>query len=828
MRLLMAAVLAKPPRYVRSTQRLMRMLRLANQSKNSMKDIRMRKSALPVIIATCLTLNSGAEAQSLSTMTEVDDPGLVFDERGRSNELIVRLNYSNTTNLPGLLSAGSASTGRDPRAAMENALIAAVQRRDRSIDLALGHPVAAGHLKQHSRRGGGDHDEATQDSASEQLAQYLVLRYRSVEAALIARDALKKNPGMKSVTNSMKALPSWSPNDPYYQPYAVWGPSPWGEAPPLRQWGLNVMKFAEAWDKSRGFSHVGIIDGGYPGVVTKPAGVADLEATHLGVALHEDVRNNYRQHFDPGPIYGAFAHVRPDAWHATHVSGIIAAEAGNGVGVAGGCPSCSLTAFPMASTGNWASAAQLAVDTGMQILNWSGELYGDEGHTSYNCSNQPEVCSVIQLLKERDVLLVQASGNFRKTRPPFPSNLPASDTTALPVGGTAVSSPMMLDWGLRPGSLWDYGDGMNGSSWPGVDGVLGPAKSVVSTVPRYSPAWDYLTAPYAMCGDSYALVNGVVIGADESGSRFPSGSGDGYGSCTGTSMAAPHITALAALVRSINPLLPASSVRTIIQNSGNRSASRTNELGSGLPNALTAVNAAIATNPSRLSPLFSFYSADRSDSFYTTVPQMAAAAIKGTLKPYVVCTSGMPYCTTLPKYASSYGVGITGHGTSGGPYLNFPGITGAVFGGSADRTPKAEVWVFTTHENPLNPSIPLVPLYRLSWKCDDSPVYQRPAICSYNASHTDTTYTADPAGVTAFQELGYKLDGIEGYIYPKTMPQPTGTVRLMRKYNQDRDDHAIFPETKLGSMEAQGYTADTGSDWMGYVYPNAGPVPSIL
>lgn len=58
------------------------------------------------------------------------------------------------------------------------------------------------------------------------------------------------------------------------------------------------------------------------------------------------------------------------------------------------------------------------------------------------------------------------------------------------------------------------------------------------------------------------------------------------------------------------------------------------------------------------------------------------------------------------------------------------------------------------------------------------------------------------------------------FIRPNCMPQPPGTVRLMRKYNPARDDHAIFPETVLGDMLQEGYTMDSGSDWLGDVYPN--------
>lgn len=134
---------------------------------------------------------------------------------------------------------------------------------------------------------------------------------------------------------------------------------------------------------------------------------------------------------------------------------------------------------------------------------------------------------------------------------------------------------------------------------------------------------------------------------------------------------------------------------------------------------------------------------------------------------------------------------------------------------------------FTTPVNSKGASVPLAPLYRLSWKCGDYTPYP-PAICSSNPQHVDTTYTADPNGVASFQSRGYLLDGIEGYVYPKTLPQPAGTVRLMRKYNPVRDDHAIFPENLLAAMMSQGYTENSGSDGLGYDYPSlTGAVPTI-
>ena len=92
----------------------------------------------------------------------------------------------------------------------------------------------------------------------------------------------------------------------------------------------------------------------------------------------------------------------------------------------------------------------------------------------------------------------------------------------------------------------------------------------------------------------------------------------------------------------------------------------------------------------------------------------------------------------------------------------------------------------------------------------------------------DTTYTTDQAGINAFVGVGHKLDGIEGFIYPNTAAQPAGAVRLMRKYAIGRDDHAIFPENEYVTYATQGYIENSGSDWLGYVYPNSGgTTPSV-
>jgi hypothetical protein len=373
--------------------------------------------------------------------------------------------------------------------------------------------------------------------------------------------------------------------------------------------------------------------------------------------------------------------------------------------------------------------------------------------------------------------------NFRGTHP------------ILPVGGTAPG-----------GVLWTY-NAFNGTSEPSTDGVIAPAKSVISTLQAGSTMNYY---DFARCGDS--------PGYDESGTRYSNGYGDAAGSCTGTSMSAPHVSALAGMVVSIHPRMTADQLRLIIQTSGNWVGARNNQYGYGQPNASSAVNAAIASNPSKLAPLFSLYSVARQDSFYTTVPQMANAALDGALRPRTWLGPAYTNDSHGP-YASAYGTSISGYGA-------FP-RNPFVIGGTGLTTPYAQVWVFTTHENPKSSVVSLDPIYRMSWKCGDATPYP-PIVCFTYPKHIDTVHVNETE-IGYFNWLGYKVDAIEGYVYPKSLPQPAGTVRLMRKYNAYRDDNAIFPDTAYSTMYSQGYTTDSnGTDWLGYVYPNLnGQTPVI-
>ncbi len=99
------------------------------------------------------------------------------------------------------------------------------------------------------------------------------------------------------------------------------------------------------------------------------------------------------------------------------------------------------------------------------------------------------------------------------------------------------------------------------------------------------------------------------------------------------------------------------------------------------------------------------------------------------------------------------------------------------------------------------------------------------SVCSTYPYHVDHFYSTDYSEVQTYvATAGYKLDGIEGYVYPFGYTQPSDTEALVRAYKSAYDDHAIFPESLQASMAADGYTGNV--TYLGYVYKNTGVRPT--
>lgn len=204
--------------------------------------------------------------------------------------------------------------------------------------------------------------------------------------------------------------------------------------------------------------------------------------------------------------------------HGTHVSGIIAAKRNNGVGMNGVAHNVKIMSIRAVPDGDEydkdvALAIRYAVDNGAKVINMSfGKSYSP---------NADWVYSAIKYAAEKDVLLVHAAGNDSSdidTEDNYPNDSKDKITefadNVLTVGAMTRSFNEKL-----VASFSNYGK-------KNVD-IFAPGYEVYSTTPK-----------------------------------------DQYDSYPGTSMAAPQVAGVAALVRSYYSNLTASQVKQIIMSSG--------------------------------------------------------------------------------------------------------------------------------------------------------------------------------------------------------------------------------------------------------------------
>jgi serine protease len=103
---------------------------------------------------------------------------------------------------------------------------------------------------------------------------------------------------------------------------------------------------------------------------------------------------------------------------------------------------------------------------------------------------------------------------------------------------------------------------------------------------NYGTAVD-VTAP----GGDMRYTAGDIISTVNTGTRAPGG--EGYASMEGTSMAAPHVASIAALLKSANPLLSPAQIEAVIKKSARPIAGCSADCGAGLVSALAAVGSVL-------------------------------------------------------------------------------------------------------------------------------------------------------------------------------------------------------------------------------------------
>ncbi|MCS3705824.1 subtilisin family serine protease [Salinibacter ruber] len=241
--------------------------------------------------------------------------------------------------------------------------------------------------------------------------------------------------------------------------------------------------------------------------------------------LERQVEYNYNPDFNPRPVvgddyadkterrYGNNDAEGPDPGHGTHVAGIIGATRDNSIGIDGvarGVRLMSVRAVPNGDERDKdvANAIRYAVDNGADVINMSfGKSYSP---------HKGVVDAAVQYADSMGVLMVHAAGNDG-------TNVDSTDNFPSPYYADGGRAQRWIEVGA---SSWEGGEKLAASfSNYGAErvDVFAPGHSIYSTVPD-----------------------------------------DAYERNDGTSMAAPMVSGLAALIMAHYPSLTATDVRTII------------------------------------------------------------------------------------------------------------------------------------------------------------------------------------------------------------------------------------------------------------------------
>lgn len=593
------------------------------------------------------------------------------------------------------------------------------------------------------------------------LERYLVYTYREDVDLRDVISSFSRHPHVLYVGLNRRLDLAASPNDPLF---------PVTTNPLTHQWGTHHIDLPETWAWAKGHAYTGIVDTGLD------VDHQDLRGFYRVNGSSRWDGGNFRPHMawdygfdDPNVDEKETPPGRREAeraGHGTHVAGIVGATPNNSFGIAGACWYCSLVIMK-------ASRTAIAQDGGSSFV-FNGAM------------SEADITASMNGAVNRGVQVLNLSLGFRKGEEGYAScgleplapictalSLAASrDVVVVASAGNdgtttldfpAFDSRVLAAAGLEPGgTIWnDCGVGECGTN-TGSKALYLPAKRVLST---FYAGLSYLIQS-AECDDSYLAP-----------------SGDGLGPCTGTSMSAPYLSAAVGILRSIDPLLSKAQIQAALEAGVRRPFGWSTQDGKGIVDVDSTLykvlgNSGSATLEGRLTPLFSLYGSSAQDFTYTTFPQVATAWMTG------------------PGGYSPTGPTVPG-------YISFPG---------SGSTPRASVYLFSSDRSPDGRN--LVPLYRLSYI----------GATSTNSDNRDHVYTTEAAGIIAFGDVGYELDGIEGYIYPRCSNEPSciplGAERLHRRYNVARDDWAIFPGSELSNMALAGYSETFGSEWIGYVYPN--------
>lgn len=373
-------------------------------------------------------------------------------------------------------------------------------------------------------------------------------RMSADEAEAMAQSLRAGDPDIEYAEPDHLMLPLMTPTDSYYS----------------YQWSLfdttGGIRAPAAWDKANGAGIVvAVIDTGvrkHPDLAANLLAGRDFISTTF---VSNDGDGRDADATDPGDAVTAGycstgLAASNSSWHGTHVAGIVAASANNKSGVAGvawGAKVLPLRALgrcggytsDIADAISWAAGNTVSGvptnTTPARVINLS------LGGTS-SCSKTSQ--NAINAARAKGAVVIVAAGNEK-----------ANASTSSPANCTGVISVAATGKTGARASYSNYGTSVT------------------------------LAAPG---GDS----NGSILSTWNAGTT--TAGADNYGYMSGTSMATPVVSGVAALMLSVNSKLTPDQVATLLKSSARAFPAACSGCGAGIVNAEAAVAAAISASTS--------------------------------------------------------------------------------------------------------------------------------------------------------------------------------------------------------------------------------------
>ncbi len=347
-------------------------------------------------------------------------------------------------------------------------------------------------------------------------------------------------------------------------------------------WGLEQVEAQQVWDQTQGAGViVTIIDTGvdynhpdlWNNIWVNPALISDVNFD--GKVNLDDADLNHNKIIDSNEVIagmfgrdfvnGDYAPI-DDSGHGTHVAGTIAAVANNQIGIAGIAPQAQILPIKILNASGSGYLSTIA-----QGLQYTIDLYlTNPNIESMITNNSYGGSGVSQLLedtfnqaKEAGIISVVAAGN---------SNADAADT--IPASYDSVITVGSVGYNKIRSGFSNYGSVVDIAAPGGGDSNDASAANILSTISLDSEIMR--TRPQYKITDPY------------SSPYF-------YARLAGTSMAAPHVAGVAALVKSKHPEFNPDEVQnTLVNTSKAFTQNNQTKIGSGIVNA----NGALAINTS--------------------------------------------------------------------------------------------------------------------------------------------------------------------------------------------------------------------------------------